>query len=152
MEEKDKSRVLPDLSVMQWVSEELNAMMYFYTFAIRAAVGTSNGMLDTISSTVEEYRGKPTDDPHSFARAAWDYIDFMLEEAKEEFVAARRRRDTYSKNLDEENTQTHVDALKSIMHAIDVDILKAEHPEYSREEAEAFIALNPRFVLTNLRR
>lgn len=137
---------------MQWVSEELNAMMYFYTFAIRAAVGTSNGMLDTISSTVEEYRSKPTDDPHSFARAAWDYIDFMLNEAKEEFVTARRRRDTYPRNLTEKNTQTHIGALKSIMHAIDVDVLKAEHPEYSREEAEAFIALNPRFILTNLRR
>jgi hypothetical protein len=148
MDREKKPAPIPSRAEMEWIAEDINSMVYFYRFATRVSAGSNNTMLDTIKVTVREYQEMSPDNPHSFALPAWDYIEFMVAEAQRAFDKARKEEKAYVTTLTEH--EEHENALSSIMRAIDVDVLQRENPKLARDEAEAFIALNPRFYLTVL--
>lgn len=136
----------PPLSTIEWVAEELSSMLYFYKFALQAPIAKHNdGLLATIDQTVSEYLEKTHNNPESFARPAWEYVDFMVKEARQCLQDARSRGHPYMETVIDVNE--HATALADIMRAIDADLLQASNPQYSRREAEAFVALQPRFQL-----
>lgn len=147
---------IPSEQLMALAMSDVQELYLFARMSVdqTAVAGYGNGLLDSIYSTVVEYRSGSHYGEMEFMRPAWDYLHELISKLR---VAARE--DSTIKHdgclievvppkfIAELNWTTVRTELQQILTAIDADLYRAANPEYTKQEALVVLALHPRLVL-----